>query len=475
VACGGGGSGSGTEASEGSGESSATGSETSEAESSASSSESGETGPSDPACPDGDTAAAVLHTVESPLRVGPIGDHPARAGGRDVNGDGISDLALAGATTAAVVWGSTPGTEGSFNDQLAAGDGVSITPAPSEAITHIDIVGDVNGDGFADIGVFAEEAICDEAYDDGNFGESYRWAYIVHGAADLGSVNLADIKAGMGGFALTYDGPMEYCGASERMRAAGDVNDDGLADFIVDDGGRGLLIFGRTTTASDSLTSPALGGGHLDGGQLSGAGDLNGDGVDDLVAYDYIDGATYFGQPGAMPTPGFRIPSTKGSNNPDIRGIGDLNGDGMADLVVEDNRDYDRFFVVFGRADTADIDPGTIVSAGHGFDIVPPSGNQAHMSIVGVGDINGDGFTDLGISDRQVQDGDGSEWRVYVMYGGESPSSPDLCELALGEGGFGFGGSGEYPAFRGGAGPELTQGRQLWVSSIDAVYQVSAP
>ena len=74
-----------------------------------------------------------------------------------------------------------------------------------------------------------------------------------------------------------------------------------------------------------------------------------------------------------------------------------------------------------------------------------------------------------------MQDGDGSQWRVYIMYGHDAVNEPDLCELALGEGGFGIGGSAEFPVYFAGAGPELATGRQVWVSAPGALYQVTAP
>ena len=93
-----------------------------------------------------------------------------------------------------------------------------------------------------------------------------------------------------------------------------------------------------------------------------------------------------------------------------------------------------------------------------------------------MGDVNGDGVADLALSDRTVTGGDGSEWRSYIMYGGPEVGAPVLCDLALGIGGFGIGGTAERPVVRAyGSGLRRADRTDVIVSSIGGVYVAAAP
>jgi hypothetical protein len=116
--------------------------------------------------------------------------------------------------------------------------------------------GDVNGDGLADLII------------EGSGG-----AYVVFGKANRTEVNLAEVAAGHGGFAITgsYGGFYAYGGTSNHIiSGAGDINGDGLADLIVGysgyqdpntgDRGRSYVIFGKADGAEVKLADVAAGG-----------------------------------------------------------------------------------------------------------------------------------------------------------------------------------------------------------------------
>jgi len=120
-------------------------------------------------------------------------------------------------------------------------------------------------------------------------------------ATALPPVELSDVAAGNGGFGINGIDPEDHSG--ESVSGAGDVNDDGLADVIVgayfaDPGGNSVagesyLVFGKADGTPVNLSDVAAGNGgfvingispgDFSGQSVSGAGDVNGDGVPDLL------------------------------------------------------------------------------------------------------------------------------------------------------------------------------------------------
>ncbi|MCT7950581.1 FG-GAP-like repeat-containing protein, partial [Ancylothrix sp. C2] len=226
----------------------------------------------------------------------------------DVNGDGLADLIVGAryADTAPnndagksyLVFGKTNNTAINLNSLGTGGFIINGEAANDFSGYSVSSAGDVNGDGLADLIVGARLA---DTAPGNNAGKSY----LVFGKADTTAINLSSL--GTGGFIINGEAAFDQSGAS--VSSAGDVNGDGLADLIVgaryadtapgNNAGKSYLVFGKTDNTAIDLSSLGSGGFIINGeaasdfsGQsVSSAGDVNGDGLADLIV----------GAPGADP------------------------------------------------------------------------------------------------------------------------------------------------------------------------------
>ncbi len=322
----------------------------------------------------------------------------------DVNGDGVKDIALGAfcddgpsnsrfnCGAAYIVYGSRNYNK---NYDLATADGnppagvVAIYGAQISARAGVWIdQGDIDGDGFADIVIGADQINSDGRQHLGG-------AYIVFGTANLPSViDLAAPPAGVRTATIIGADPEDHWGAALQV---GDVNNDGIGDVIIggsifrdsgsfvdvnnDSGhnargadfggsrplcGEVYVIYGsRNWVATIDLKNPPATATHIIGAQqrdLLGSqvhsADLNGDGRTDLIvgalqaqapdvrgntgAVYVIYGATNIvGATIDLSLPdasGLRVTKIYGENAGDCAGDSvrafDINNDGMAELFV---------------------------------------------------------------------------------------------------------------------------------------------
>ena len=297
--------------------------------------------------------------------------------------------------------------------------------------------------------------------------------------------NLGDLN-GQNGFALVGINRGDRLGFAVSI--IGDINGDGIDDAAfgaIDDGPSGAVhvVFGQPGGFPTTVFPSQLNGtngltlrrsqpvGRL-GFSVSGAGDLNNDGISDLIIgapaanpqgeFD-ISGASYvvFGRrDGSFPAlvdvdqlngqTGFAIAGAVGDRaGQSVSEAGDLNGDRIPDFIIGAPGN-NRAYVVYGQ-------PGQQTSSLNLAALTPSQGvvlngttdDFAGTTVRNIGDFNGDGFDDVAIaaplsrrSGTAVEQQARQEGKVYVVFGSAAlPAQIDLTQLN-GQNGFAFQGNG---------------------------------
>jgi hypothetical protein len=334
------------------------------------------------------------------------------------------------------------------------------------AAVQVAPAGDANGDGRDDLALIA------------TVGDAGVAAYVVFGKRDLVSPDLQDLGPDGREIMLPAAGDVQE-GPEDGItglgaRAAGDFNDDGFGDLIVGDpladggAGRAWVVFGSADSVtplsldalgSDGIEISGQGDGYL-GGSVSGAGDVNGDGIDDVIV-----GVPYRARPREEHGSGAAI-VIYGSDEPTdvdianlgtgglilsngdraaqlgavVAGIGDANGDGLADVLVTAPRTSapgreaaGSAYVVFGsRAEEPSLAVDELGS--RGYEIAGATGDGTGQgqfpggvgsSAAAAGDVNDDGFADVALGSPGAAEAAAA---AYVVFGDNDGSPVDLAK-----------------------------------------------
>lgn len=383
----------------------------------------------------------------------------------DVNGDDFDD-----AVVGAWFWDKAPtanigaayvlfGGEGAHGAALSDptdANAVRIdgpTDDPRSVGFSVGCLGDVNGDGFDDIGI-------------GDYIQNR--AVVIFGAANFGPLSLDSI--GDRGFVVRepFTAAADRTNLSFSMSAVGDIDNDGKDDFALaavvadtlgrNNNGKVWVLKGRAdiddVNLADPGTSVLL---SVDGaiaeerlGSVARAGDVNGDGIDDFVLGSYtstpwgstvaVPGAAYVvfgGNSGSVDlanlgTKGFSIYGPKRQRDRlgiSVSALGDINADGKADLLIGGDGVNNATTgprtgsaaVVLGSAatDTVYTDPvpatgqtETVYTCATPEVLATPCADRTHRgywingevnsdsfgySVAGIGDVNGDNVPDLAV------------------------------------------------------------------------------
>jgi len=302
------------------------------------------------------------------------------------------------------------------------------------------IVGDVNGDGLADILIGAPGIYNSKPT---NVGLAYLYFGKNSGWTSDTDPSKADV---------IFKGENQGDLAGWSLAAAGDVNGDGLADMLIgapfnNEGGSGsgkvYLVLGRTAGwkhEMDLKSSSAsfLGEGNNAGFYLDGAGDVNGDHLDDILIYaasvsnDFspkaylILGKKDGWKTGVSLSKANTIITGLGYCHFPVAGVGDVNGDGFDDLLLLGSKE--KLYLMFGAASGWS---GEKNISGSGASFILEYGQEQCPAVFKVGDVNGDGLNDLLMSSPLYNtDPDHNQsqtkGKVYLVFGKKTGWTMDL-------------------------------------------------
>ncbi len=351
-------------------------------------------------------------------------DAAVNPGEAEVCSDGVDNDCDGGAGACALTGGSLSGADAKFTGEADDIAGYSVAEA-----------GDINGDGFDD---FLVGAI---GNGDGVAGS----AYLLLGSAAPASGSLT------GG--VEFTGETAGDAAGYEVSSAGDIDGDGLGDFLVGafkygdgiSGGVAYLILGEPSPGGGSLSSAVTysgeGVGDLAGSAVSDAGDVNGDGLDDFVVgapynddFDGNAGAAYLILGSATPSGGslgyaveYTAEAADNYAGVSVSGAGDVDGDGLDDFVVGADYNADggggagAVYLILGVASPIGGSLSTAIQY-----TGEATSDRAGCSASGAGDVNGDGYGDVLVGARYSDDGGTDSGAAYLIAGTASPLSVSL-------------------------------------------------
>jgi len=369
-----------------------------------------------PPLPEGAIAMYLGETVD---------DHAGGvAGAGDTNADGYADLligasgvdagAAEGGATYLVLGPPEPGVHG-----LADADTILLGEAEGDHASYAVGPGDVNADGYDDVLVGANLQC--------GAGQFAGAVYLLYGPLPPGvqSLSGADVK-------LTGEQEFEYVGST--LSPAGDTDADGYDDILVGANGEGTG--GSTAGAAYLLLGPLPDGTHdlsiadakfigeADSANLGRlvepAGDLDGDGYDDMVIAGTSMGGVVFGPP-ETGVQGISSAASATITHPLFwvmfyrAAASDLDGDGLDDLLVSTSS-MEQIHMWYGPGPA-----GPTLTDDSDLTFVPDPTHMGYSfgtGLAAIGDMDGDGIDDFAVGDSSEPTGDGyGTGAAYVFPG----------------------------------------------------------
>ncbi|MBN2091175.1 FG-GAP repeat protein [candidate division KSB1 bacterium] len=368
----------------------------------------------------------------------------------DVNGDGYDDFMIANYHTkingydagAVYLILGRSNSQWGFNVSLEDANARFLGRMNYEALGyHVGGGGDINGDGYDDIIIGAPAGNPSVSSLPGT-------AYIIFGKStvDWGMNAVPYYSA-----SASYEGEAAGSQAGKAVAIVGDVNGDGFDDFLMSapffdgyaaDGGKVYLILGRSSSwklkakATDCQASfISKQSNNQAGYMLAGAGDVNGDGLADMIIGAPQKGNIYlvFGRQNANWGQNFdlynsnvRITGGTGSYSTGwiVTSAGDVNNDGFDDILItapsnsQAGSEAGKIFLLYGKATwESSINLTTSTS----YFLGESATDNAGWSANGVGDIDGDGYADFMIGAWHNDHSGLDAGKAYYLNGKSSP------------------------------------------------------
>ena len=212
-----------------------------------------------------------------------------------------------------------------------------------------------------------------------------------------------------------------------RSYDTSDFNLDWRNDVLAEDSAGDLFAYAQSSVMSPSSPRRSLGGGWKMYRSIVAAGDLNSDGLGDIVAQDPA-GNVFFYAGTQAGLPAARVQLASGTAGDLLVSVGDWDGDGHADLLARKaNGDLELL---------AGTGTGGAGSPGLRAPVVINHGWAGFTALLGVGDFNYDGAPDLATRDSAGQlwlyTSDGHGGINPRRYLGAGRNTPDPVERAGG-------------------------------------------
>ncbi|MCT4636710.1 MAG: FG-GAP-like repeat-containing protein [Bacteroidales bacterium] len=316
------------------------------------------------------------------------------------------------------------------------------------------IIGDINGDGVDDfaIAAFASNSVAKVHVYLGSedptetftiSGEGYgNLGIVVSGVGDVNNDGYDDFIVGSNDKALLFLGSstpdnivdkiFEPEGSGYPVSGVGDVNNDGYDDFMIGaysaKGGPNsninfvgksyLYLGGNDINNLTVVVFEGENGNDRFGFSISAAGDVNGDGYNDILVGALMANSNrgkayvFYGGETVDKIPDITYSGTDSYFSMDVSSAGDVNGDGYDDIMVSElykTVDMKGDVYIYYGGETPD---NTVDVTIRGLDK-----NRLGYSICALGDINNDDYDDVAISIPVTNDTKGL---VAIYYGAES-------------------------------------------------------
>lgn len=311
------------------------------------------------------------------------------AAGGDFNNDGFTDLIIGQPNDSKNGYGSGSASIFYGKAHLASDPDVVFYGAQASEYFGSSVagVGDINNDGFSDFII--------GAHGNSKHGFFTGASYLYLGGDPINTKPI-----------FSFFGQKSEVQLGYSASSAGDVNNDGFADFII--GGFATdyanLYLGSPVIDSipDFVFKGKNQGAHF-GNDVSSAGDFNHDGYDDILIGEFCNSEKdihmgraylYFGGPNMNTTPDLTFEGEEVFNNfgQKVACAGDLNGDGFSDIMIgaprwdRDNL-FGRLYIFYGGL-SPDTIPDLVITGNKHY-------GQLGSIIATAGDVNMDGYDDI--------------------------------------------------------------------------------